>query len=110
MYDKSVSDMPWLSIPFEDPRTNEFVNTFKIKSLPTLVVLGNRGELVTMDGRFDLMMRGFDAWIHWTGIQKAEVLKRRNTVVSNNDQIKTGKESTYATVDHNQTEINSSAG
>lgn len=68
MFETASSEMPWLSIPFGDNRITEFMSQFKIKSIPSLVVLGNRGELVTLDGRIDLMTKGFDSWIHWTGI------------------------------------------
>lgn len=87
MFDKAISNMPWLNIPFEDSRIDEFMKRFKIKTIPSLVVLGNRGELVTLDGRLDLMTRGFDSWIHWTGIQQAEDLKRKGTMRFNSKNV-----------------------
>lgn len=79
MFNKATKGMPWLSLPFEDSRVDEFFTMFKIRSIPSLVVLGNRGELVTLDGRIDLMTRGIDSWLHWTALREAEDFKRKNT-------------------------------
>lgn len=79
MFEKAIKGIPWLSLPFEDARIDEFFTIFKIRSIPSLVVLGNRGELVTLDGRIDLMTKGLDSWLHWTALREAEDFKRKNT-------------------------------
>lgn len=46
------NDMPWLALPFADrERKAELSKKYKVKGIPTLVILGPDGNLITADGR-----------------------------------------------------------
>ena len=45
-------EMPWLAVPFEDrARKSQLEKKFKVKSIPTLVLLDKDGNLITTNGR-----------------------------------------------------------
>lgn len=44
----------------------EFKRNYNIKGIPSLVVLGSKGELVTLEGRKEIIEKGeaaFDEWM-----------------------------------------------
>lgn len=43
--------MPWLAIPFDDPRLQQITSQFGIDGIPSLVILDEKGGLITMSGR-----------------------------------------------------------
>jgi len=46
------SEQPWLSLPFDDKETNAKLNKkYKVQGIPSVVILGPTGELITKDGR-----------------------------------------------------------
>ena len=57
--------MPWLALPFDDPRKQELKTKFGVTGIPKLVILNEAGDLITADGRGDVQSKGeaaFDAW------------------------------------------------
>eukprot|EP00438_Fugacium_kawagutii_P012628 Skav215583 [mRNA] locus=scaffold666:56875:69943:+ [translate_table: standard] len=45
-------EQPWLSVDFNDKATTEKLNkTFKVKGIPSLVILDGDGKLITTEGR-----------------------------------------------------------
>ena len=60
--------MPWVAYQFDDEKIMEFKKQFKISAIPTLVVLTDTGELVTMAGRDDVVLVGEDCFENWKKI------------------------------------------
>nr|KAG5691904.1 hypothetical protein BaRGS_033350 [Batillaria attramentaria] len=50
-FQQHVGCMPWLTIPFDDPRLQQLTNQFGIDGIPSLVILDEKGGLITMNGR-----------------------------------------------------------
>lgn len=66
--------MPWLAIPYNDPRIKIFQKHFTIKGIPTLVVLGKNGEKICYDGRQEVVIYDLEAYNRWKNI-KLDVAK-----------------------------------
>ncbi|OAY74088.1 putative nucleoredoxin 2 [Ananas comosus] len=50
-FDRFHRSMPWLAVPFTDLRSRRYLTQrFQIEGIPSLVVLGPNGELVSADG------------------------------------------------------------
>ena len=62
-----LNQMPWLAINYEDEdRIKEYKQNYGIKGIPTLVVLGSKGEMISLDGRKEIIEKGeaaFDDWM-----------------------------------------------
>lgn len=56
------SKMPWLAIPFGDPRKESLARVFKVQGIPMLVAIGPTGKTVTTDARNLLMYHGAEAY------------------------------------------------
>ncbi len=59
------SSMPWLAVPFGDPKVKELKEKFNVRSIPTLVVVNAKGETVSTKARSEVTQIGaasFDAW------------------------------------------------
>jgi nucleoredoxin len=51
-FNEYFSEMPWMALPFEDRDTkNKLSKKFKVRGIPSLVVLDGAGNLITDDGR-----------------------------------------------------------
>lgn len=61
-YENFFSSMPWLALLFEDSRKSPLKKTLKIKSIPSLVVIGPDGKTVSKDGKKLLLTYGADAF------------------------------------------------
>jgi nucleoredoxin len=61
-YENFFSSMPWLALLFEDSRTSPLKKTLKIKSIPSLVVIGPDGKTVSKDGKMLLLTYGASAF------------------------------------------------
>ncbi|KAM7268767.1 hypothetical protein ACFE04_010933 [Oxalis oulophora] len=46
-FNKYFSTMPWLALPFGDPRKKLLSNKYKLKGIPAAIVIGPSGETVT---------------------------------------------------------------
>ncbi|XP_069134199.1 nucleoredoxin-like [Argopecten irradians] len=49
-YNDYRAEMPWLALPFKDPRGESFANKFNITRLPSLVLIDENWEFVTKYG------------------------------------------------------------
>lgn len=64
-----LNQMPWLAIPFdEEERIMEHKVKYDIKGIPSLVVLGSKGELITVEGRKEIIEKGEAAFEDWMKI------------------------------------------
>ena len=51
-FDEYFAEMPWASLPYSDRASKERLSSkFGVQGIPTLVVLGPDGELITKNGR-----------------------------------------------------------
>ena len=73
-WDKSETDMmeymkkdsmPFFAVPYGSPVRNELKYKLKITAIPTLVIFGKEGELITGQGRKDVVMLGKEAVKEW---------------------------------------------
>ncbi|CAN6312410.1 unnamed protein product [Urochloa humidicola] len=61
-YDEFFSDMPWLALPLRDERKDSLMKKFKIRAIPSLIVIGPSGMTLTMDAKSHLVAHGADAF------------------------------------------------
>eukprot|EP01044_Picomonas_judraskeda_P000355 COSAG03_NODE_16_length_21807_cov_27.080247_3_plen_88_part_00 len=45
------AEMPWLALPFHDSRTNAFKTAYTVEGIPSLVLVGPDGGVLSKDGR-----------------------------------------------------------
>ncbi|XP_031277024.1 probable nucleoredoxin 1 [Pistacia vera] len=61
-FDDFFSGMPWLALPFGDPRKASLSRKFKVYGIPMLVALGPTGRTVTKEARDMISVHGADAY------------------------------------------------
>ncbi|XP_010553606.1 PREDICTED: probable nucleoredoxin 1 [Tarenaya hassleriana] len=61
-FDEYYSEMPWLALPFGDPRKQSLARTFKVSGIPMLVALGPTGRTITTEARDLVGAHGADAY------------------------------------------------
>lgn len=51
-YKDYIKDMPWFCVPFDAPQSEKqyLARTFEAEGIPHLVVLDEKGEVITMNG------------------------------------------------------------
>ena len=49
------SEMPWLAMPFQDPRIKNVAKTFKVRGVPRLVVLNAKSGAVICDQAVEIV-------------------------------------------------------
>ncbi len=58
--DAYFKDMPWKALPFADrARKDALSQKFGVQGIPTLVLLDEHGNVITLDGRSALMSKPF---------------------------------------------------
>ncbi len=63
--------MRWPAAPFKSDLAKQLKQRFQVGSIPTLIILNWRGEVVTANGRSDVHLLGKDAYQKW---QKTSLL------------------------------------
>ena len=67
-YTRYYEDMPWLAQQFNDlAKANNLRSKYQVEQTPTLVVLNRECELITKNGREDIMKDGEEAFVKWGG-------------------------------------------
>merc|ERR1712054_215548 len=55
-FDEYYAEMPWLALPYSDRATKDALSKkFKVQGIPTFVIVGKDGEVITTDGRSAVM-------------------------------------------------------
>lgn len=55
-YNAYTEVMPWLRIPFnQEERRRKLARAFDVQAIPTLVILDTRDNIITLDGRAELI-------------------------------------------------------
>jgi len=50
-FDEYFGEMPWKALPYDDARKDNLDSMFGVEGIPTLVIVGPDGKLITEDGR-----------------------------------------------------------
>lgn len=58
--------MPWLAYSFGDSKIGALKQKFGVQSIPTLIILNDKGEVITANGRGDVKKFGVKAFEQWT--------------------------------------------
>ena len=61
-FDEFISGMPWVALPFGDPRKASLSRTFKVHGIPLLLAIGPSGKTITKEARDIIMIHGADAY------------------------------------------------
>jgi len=65
-FNEYYGEQPWYAVPYDDQDRRDSLNeAFGIRSIPTLVVLDKEGQLITKEGRSDVMKlkdKAIDNW------------------------------------------------
>ncbi|KAL9246503.1 hypothetical protein vseg_020029 [Gypsophila vaccaria] len=61
-FDEYYSEMPWLALPFGDPRKAFLSKKFKVRGIPCLVAIGPEGRTITTETRHLIEAHGADAF------------------------------------------------
>ncbi|KAK4785335.1 hypothetical protein SAY86_002024 [Trapa natans] len=61
-FDNYFSGMPWLALPFGDPRKTFLLQKFKVRGIPALIALGPSGRRVTTEARDMIKFHGAEAY------------------------------------------------
>ncbi len=64
-FEEFFAQMPWIAIPYDDPRIKTLTEIHNIKGLPSLLVLKKNGEIATRTGKVDVVNDGIDAFKKW---------------------------------------------
>ncbi|MFW5802165.1 MAG: thioredoxin-like domain-containing protein [Spirochaeta sp.] len=66
MYEYMIDyHMPWLAVPYDSPQRNELPEAFGVRGIPTLIILGPDGEVLSRDGRVQIRQHGEDSYELW---------------------------------------------
>jgi nucleoredoxin len=57
--------MPWVYIPYGDPRIQQLKGRYDVKGIPALIALRPTGELITKEGRSQILTNDYWAWDDW---------------------------------------------
>ena len=58
--------MPWLAIPFNDPRIENIKERFNVTGIPIFIILETTtGKLITLKGRKDVQEQGLESMSNW---------------------------------------------
>ncbi len=59
------TDMPWLALPFGDDHKKDLAEKFNVRGIPKLVIIDPNGELITENGKKDVLESGAKAFADW---------------------------------------------
>lgn len=68
-FDQYYQEQPWLAFPYETSKQiiDQLGATFQVRSIPTLLVFGRDGELVTREGRMSVVRDPQGENFPWVG-------------------------------------------
>jgi nucleoredoxin len=69
IFKKSITNKPWLFIPFNDNKIKELTDKFGVLSIPMFFVMNKDGKIITDTGRKELLNEGvkiIDKWLEIT--------------------------------------------
>ncbi|KRX03284.1 Thioredoxin-like fold [Pseudocohnilembus persalinus] len=74
-FQEYFSQMNWLAIPFDDSqnRTEKCVQQFQVEQIPKLIPFRPNGQLITKNGRQDVINDGIAAFDNWLKENQTEI-------------------------------------
>lgn len=60
------TEMKWLAVPFNSEFKDKVKKTYNVNSIPTLLILDDKGNMITTEGRMNVMEMGEKAFTRWT--------------------------------------------
>jgi nucleoredoxin len=57
--------MPWLGIPYQSSAHSNIDKKFQVRGIPSLIIVDSKGNIITKDGRSDVMRSGANAINQW---------------------------------------------
>ena len=57
--------MKWPAIPYASPLRDKMSAEFKVNGIPTLILLDGKGNVVSSNARWDVALKGNDAYKRW---------------------------------------------
>lgn len=67
-FEEYYTQMPWLALPWDDPRIYNLAEKYNIKGIPVLLVLKKNGEVASKIGKMDVSNEGLAAFDKWLGL------------------------------------------
>ncbi|XP_067650259.1 paxillin-like isoform X1 [Haliotis asinina] len=64
-FEQYYSTMPWLALPFGDPRVHYLTTQFGIAGIPSLILIDEKGNVITLNGRSSLLTDKTGAEFPW---------------------------------------------
>ena len=64
-FNEYFATMPWLAFPFDDERISKFKNLYDVTGIPKLVIINKEADVITLDGRNDVVNVGPEAVKKW---------------------------------------------
>lgn len=58
-------DMEWLAVAFDAPKRDALKQQHGIRGIPTLIIVDDSGQVLSRDGRNEVMAHGADAFARW---------------------------------------------
>merc|ERR1712196_295984 len=75
-FDEYFGEMPWLALPFAERERKEALSKkYKVRGIPSLVIVDEDGSTITTDGRSAVMEDEEGARFPWRPTPLAELLK-----------------------------------
>lgn len=59
-------NMPWLAIEYNNPKREALIEQFKIRSVPILIIISDKGKIISDNARSEIMDYGTKAYDKWT--------------------------------------------
>lgn len=63
-------EMPWLALPYGDKHKQSLKTKYNVSGIPKLVILSSSGEVITENGRAEVMSGGTSAFDKWQANNK----------------------------------------
>lgn len=57
--------MSWVAVPFSSPLRKELMQHFKVRGIPSLIILDSKGNTLSANGRGDVTRNGAKAYEKW---------------------------------------------
>ena len=57
-FKKMVEGLPWPRMTLNDPKVKELITKYEITGIPRVVVLSNKGHVLSMEGRKEICLNG----------------------------------------------------
>ncbi|NLB54858.1 MAG: redoxin domain-containing protein [Lentisphaerae bacterium] len=62
--------MPWLALSFGNAKIQALNQRYKVRGIPTFIIIDAKGKTITTDGRSDVIKSGKQAFSDWTSKNK----------------------------------------